>query len=356
MVVSNTVMLGEKDGPGDHIGIAGDFNWKSQDGKEEAVLRLQPSGMCWHAAHRQHAKMAPASKWWHAASYIEVDGSTNWEMAESLGSWCVQPLYDGLSDTFNGTSVLITCESYRWTSDEPDLKIAQANTLWPGGDGGELDHLIDNGKLTLCYAVRWCPLTGRRNLVLVTEHESYMDGGPWVAVQTLGFAKTYSEEYSARAYFQNLPLVLDLTTGPDLCATARRQRDTIMQGLCAPISRKQDTGVAETCSARGDLSDCAPVSSRAPTPRLSSQSSTPRLSSQPQTPRLSSQPQTPRLSSKPPTPRLPEFSPQAPPVTSSQHIPQDSLVRSPRSNDQIPPPLSDGFPYADLVGSLDGSC
>lgn len=179
------------------IDIAGDYRWTSADGECEAILRLQPDGRWWHAAQRQH-KMTVPGEWWHFSTYVEVEGTRVWEMAESSGTWAPAPIpcedddADPASHPFGpkGLIVLLTCENCRWKSDSPDDIPAQLRPATE--DRAEVEEAIADNRLCLCYAVCWASRTRHRSLSLEAGLSTI--GGTtdiWLVVEALGFARDY---------------------------------------------------------------------------------------------------------------------------------------------------------------------
>lgn len=184
--------LVQADGPEDFIGIAGDFKWTSIDGKHEGILRLQPSGQWWHAVHIRLARA------W--LDQTESDDSATWEMAESLGSWRLIDLPSASDSTPNGAAVLLSCMSCRRAAHRKrGVSSKLLGGMAPSSLKPYLDKLVDQGQVNLCYAVRWCPMTGQRSLKLCME-----PGGPvdlhhdiWSAIRVLGFAESYRQQHVA---------------------------------------------------------------------------------------------------------------------------------------------------------------
>mmetsp|Transcript_12627 Transcript_12627/g.25688 ORF Transcript_12627/g.25688 Transcript_12627/m.25688 type:complete len:311 (+) Transcript_12627:101-1033(+) len=180
--------------------IAGDFRYLSPNGLYEAILRLQPGGKWWHSAHCQTVDRGANTDWW----YREVATESVWEMAESLGSWRVEPLFE--DGEANGIAVVLQCESCRWVGGKQSSLDGSSKLRLDDQQGCCLDSLIGSGQVALCYAMRWSPATGKRSLILQMEaREASHAGhsGPGVAdpreafqlaVQGLGFARCYQHQ------------------------------------------------------------------------------------------------------------------------------------------------------------------
>eukprot|EP00420_Gonyaulax_spinifera_P011507 CAMPEP_0197939794 /NCGR_PEP_ID=MMETSP1439-20131203/120233_1 /TAXON_ID=66791 /ORGANISM="Gonyaulax spinifera, Strain CCMP409" /LENGTH=345 /DNA_ID=CAMNT_0043562935 /DNA_START=1 /DNA_END=1035 /DNA_ORIENTATION=- len=186
-------MLPAEGHPGDQIGIAGDFGWRSPDGLEEAVLRLQPSGKWWHAAHSHGQPKSARRNLWHSAAHVEAQSRKHWEMAESLGSWHVEPAFCDDEEASQVLAVVLHCESCRWASGDPKVR-GGANKLRPDLKRGshDLASSVELGEVAFCYVVRWCPTTRRPSLVLQTELGC--DEDHRIAVRGLGFARSYRHQ------------------------------------------------------------------------------------------------------------------------------------------------------------------
>lgn len=173
---------------GDHLGLAGDFTWKSDDFQDESVLRLQACGTWWHAAHRQRPLK---NKQWRPGGRDSIA----WDMAESLGSWHVEPLIGHDGNVSNGTGILLQFETCRWTSGNPGGPDAESSLRPDAGCGADLDSMVNAGSISLCYGVGLCVSTGRRMLVLQTDHAvaTGCDVSLQATVKGLGLARSYRQ-------------------------------------------------------------------------------------------------------------------------------------------------------------------
>lgn len=163
---------------GDYLGLAGDFKWVSPDGKAEAVLRLQPSGTWWHAAHNQRSHRQEADDWWDITAFFDEGPESSvagWDMAESLGSWKVEPIFDEDGEHTDGMGVVLQCDACKWASCDQDGKTSET---------GEVE-------VRLGFAVR--SISGKQQLLLRTvqgQDDSCKDNAKRV-LKDLGFAKSY---------------------------------------------------------------------------------------------------------------------------------------------------------------------
>lgn len=175
--------------------LLGDFKFRTLDGKCEILLRLQPEGKFWHAAHREITE---------GEAWPRRIATGIWEMAESLGSWRQVRLPRGT------VAVLLTCDNCRWASDD----LGACVKLRPvARDREKLDALIAAGELHLCYLVGRSK-NGQTTLEMQVSYECTGEAGEAsstsgskfrqiardtqlqnavAAVETLGFQRLYGK-------------------------------------------------------------------------------------------------------------------------------------------------------------------
>lgn len=237
---------------GDSQVVAGDFRWTSPDGKEEAVLRLQESGKWWHAAHSLRVANAPQSDWWNLASYLQEQHVTVWDMAESLGSWRLEPIFCKDGETPDGVGVVLQCETCRWSSGGPSCPERSSKLRPDVKPGQDVKASVNLGRVAPCYVLRFCPVTGRR--ILVLRRELWGGSGPQsnespsAIMCGLGFAKNYRQQRDAPA-----------------CESPRvRQKEaqTFVASLCAGARQRMPEEALngqERLAAAGVAIGCRPV-------------------------------------------------------------------------------------------------
>mmetsp|Transcript_54776 Transcript_54776/g.116969 ORF Transcript_54776/g.116969 Transcript_54776/m.116969 type:complete len:327 (-) Transcript_54776:195-1175(-) len=160
--------------------LEGDYYWRSEDGASEVVLKLTGNQQWWHAAHRkaeERCRVAAKNGHHHqspqnilrAYKDFDIDGGRRtsvaesglsghyepvaiWEIAECLGSWSLLDLAEYRHQTPPNTEalVLLSCKHWNWKCSHPTAP----SILRPTDEGAaQLDQLLENDDLTLCYAV-----------------------------------------------------------------------------------------------------------------------------------------------------------------------------------------------------------
>lgn len=211
--------------------LPGDYQWRTED--SEGILRLRPNGQWWHAVHRtstargrvlepgEKRRGAPAlntkimrayKRYGLEDSDEEVDKEqlrklegtfeeiSVWELAESTGSWREVQV---ASEHGKHVAVLLTCEHCTWKTNYPDAPLS----LCPGAEGqAEVDAMVDDGQLVLCYVLQLTDELASKSLMLHMDLSTVCE---WTgsalqaasrhkrlrnmqtAFQTLGFARAY---------------------------------------------------------------------------------------------------------------------------------------------------------------------
>mmetsp|Transcript_77137 Transcript_77137/g.218287 ORF Transcript_77137/g.218287 Transcript_77137/m.218287 type:complete len:352 (-) Transcript_77137:107-1162(-) len=239
-------MFQVEDSSGDNIGIAGDFSWRSPDGKQEAILRLQPGGKWWHAAHAVTAKGPLRRNLWQPAD-TDLKSHKDWQMAESIGSWRVEPTFCANGEDPDGVAVVLLCETCRWTSSDACGSDKPAKFRPDLMHGLHLAAMVELGQVVLPYAVRWCPTSGRPSLYLQMDLKGghCRDESPWVAVQGLGFARSYRQS-GCRA-----PGPQKRECGPDGAERPPKANSLCFEGLRRGHEAGAVSAVAATSAAVG---------------------------------------------------------------------------------------------------------
>lgn len=198
---------------------------------------MRPTGQWWHAAHRsstergrvvdpkarktkkaeQPVSIHKAYKDWdyeedEAADLSQLGGNYEefniWELVETIGSWREVQIS---SETMTATGstpmpgVLLICENCSWKSNYPNAPLV----YHPSKDGeAEVDAMLDEGQLVLCFIARTCEETGSKRLELHMDLSTVCERtGAGVeesaghsrlrslqtAFQTLGFTRAYME-------------------------------------------------------------------------------------------------------------------------------------------------------------------
>jgi len=193
---ANQVPGNDEDECDDYFGLAGDYIWRSPDGGEEALLRLQPSGRCWHARHARWALDAVAPQGAPEGAMTGTPAEI-WELLESLGSWRAHPIYEGRY--LREVALRFTCEGSRSASNcrHPFVLPTQ---LQYRQDPGARAMLAEGAgsRVDMRYLVRWNAVTGHRSLALSAkseEQEKRFTAEAWA----LGFARSYEWRQSGSA-------------------------------------------------------------------------------------------------------------------------------------------------------------
>lgn len=177
--------------------LCGQYSWKSPTEESEHTLRLQASGMFWHAAHRTGEMKRKIIEKGKPEDQAKTESVPVWELAESLGEWRI--LGNAPSSGSKAAVIELQCKNTRWASDHPVAPLM----FRPTEDGQKnMDKMIDEGSMRLVYSLQTDEGEGGRKLEMLTGHQaadwSQALGSTHAsmravqsAVQTLGFVRRY---------------------------------------------------------------------------------------------------------------------------------------------------------------------